>query len=177
MRISVITETAHGACSMCSRTQEVTRFTISTNHGVESTPWHCDRCLSQQGEVSVDIEPPPPPKSGPPSRRVQKASRRNERITADSLGGRTTPGSGNQPGMKGDVRVRGRFRIENKDSYSNQFILKTSILDKIRGECGGGETPAVVVTFMEKMTHRPLDRWAIIPFAQWEEIANAGRDR
>jgi hypothetical protein len=133
--------------------------------------------MTRKAEVSVDIEPPPPPKAGPPSKRIQKASRRNERITADRLGGRTQPGSGNQPGMKGDVRVRGRFRIENKDSYSNQFILKTSILDKIRGECGGGETPAVVVTFMEKMTHRPLDRWVIIPFAQWEEIANAGRDR
>lgn len=121
----------------------------------------------------MDIEPPPPPTAGPPSKRVKAASMRNELRTARGIGGRVQPGSGNQPGAKGDSRKRGEFRIENKDSYSNQFILKLNVLHKIMGECGIGEKPAVVVTFMEPHTFRPRERWVVIPHTDWENYANA----
>lgn len=71
------------------------------------------------------------------------------------------------------MRARGAFRVENKDSYSNQFIMKLGVLDKIRSECAFKEKPVLVVTFMEKITFRPRQRWACIPFEDWEEYANA----
>lgn len=172
MRVSVIPERVYESCA-CGFAGEVYRFTLSVGAGVETSSPICSICLDRQKEVTVDIVPPPPPPAGPPSRQVQKASRRNEARVAKGIGGRVQPGSGNQPGAKGDVRKRGEFRIENKDSYSNQYILTTKTLDKIRGECAFREKPVLVLTFMEKGSHRPRDRWAIVPYNDWEEHANA----
>jgi hypothetical protein len=172
MRVSVIPELLNGTCS-CGYVGEVYQFTLSVGHGVETSSPICSVCLDTQKEVAVDIVPPPPPPAGPPSRRMQKASRRNEAKVARGIGGRTQPGSGNQPGAKGDVRKRGEFRVENKDTYSNQYILTFAVLNKIRGECAFREKPALVLTFMEKGTDRPRDRWAIVPYNDWEEHANA----
>lgn len=172
MRVSVIPERGQGTCS-CGFIGEVYTFTLSTSAGVETSSPTCGECLNRDKEVVVDIVPPPPPPAGPPSRRVQKASRRNEAKVARGIGGRTQPGSGNQPGAKGDVRKRGEYLVENKDSYSNQYILTLAVLNKIRGECAFREKPALVLTFMEKGTDRPRDRWAIVPYNDWEEYANA----
>lgn len=172
MRVSVIPERVYEACA-CGFTGEVYKFTMTVGGQTETSAPVCAICLDRQKEVTVDIVPPPPPVGGPPSRRVQRAARRNEQHVADGIGGRRQPGSGNQPGAKGDVRKRGEYRIENKDSYSDQYILKLDVLDKIRGECATGEKPALVLTFMEKHTYRPRDRWAIIPYPVWEDYANA----
>lgn len=170
MRVSVIPERRTEACSKCGNWGLVFSYTITVGTSTETSPFLCVGC--EGGEAVVDLPPPPPIISSPPSKRVKAASMRNERLVAAGIGGRTQPGSGNQPGAKGDVRKRGEYRVENKDSYSSQFILKLAILDKIRGECGTGEKPALVLTFMEKNTHRPRERWAIIPYNDWESHAS-----
>jgi hypothetical protein len=172
MRVSVIPELFQGTCK-CGRTGDLYVFTLSVGLQTETSQPICPVCLDTEKEVAVDIAPPPPPTAGPPSKRVKMASKRNERLVAEGVGARVQPGSGNQPGAKGDSRLRGKLRIENKDSYSNQFILRLAVLHKIMGECGPGEKPAVVVTFMEPHTHRPRERWSIIPHTDWEEYVNA----
>lgn len=177
MRVSVAPESRHGLCSACHLAGMITIFTIMVGTSLESTPPLCAGCLRNQEEVTVDLEPPPPPQTTPPGRRVRKASQRQERRIAEAVGGRTQPGSGNQPGAKGDVRKRGEFRIEAKTSFSNQYILTRSTLDKIRGECDRAEKPALVLDFADKITHRRLDSWTVIPTSHWETLINApGQD-
>lgn len=173
MRISVMPEWQYNTrCPGCNIVRSVIKFTVLTPEGADTTEARCEDCLRTVGEVTVHIEKPPMDTKGPPSKRVKKASQRNERFIADSIGGRTQPGSGNQLGYKGDVRKRGQFRVEAKDSYSDQFILKLSTLHKISAECGIQEKPALIVTFVERHTHRTRERWAVVPFGQWEDMAN-----
>ena len=174
MRVSVIATRETGNCKNCGNWAFTASYTVTVGTSTETSPPLCVAC--EGGEAVVDLPPPPPVLTGPPGRRVKAASARNERRVAEGIGGRTQPGSGNQPGAKGDVRKRGAYRVENKDSYSNQFILRLAVLNKIRGECGTGEKPALVLTFMEKNTMRPRERWAIIPYPDWESHAS-GEDR
>lgn len=61
-------------------------------------------------------------------------SRRQERDTAETYGGKRTAGSGNQWRAKGDVRT-GRYLIENKRTDNTAGItLKFADLRKIEAE-------------------------------------------
>jgi len=167
-----------GICSKCSADGPVVSFTLSAGTGVEDTDRYCVRCLNADNEIVVDVVQAVIPTGGPPTRKMRKVSDRQERRIAESIGGRTQPGSGNQSGAKGDVRKRGEHRIEAKGVYSSQYILRRQVLDKIRGECDRKEQPALVLDFTDRPTGRVLDSWTIIPTAQWEELVNAaGKDR
>jgi hypothetical protein len=56
-----------------------------------------------------------------------KRSQRQERDWAESIGGRTTPGSGNTWSRKNDVRSD-RWSIELKTTAKKQFTLRSSEL-------------------------------------------------
>lgn len=105
-------------------------------------------------------------------KRLRKAATKQERRSAEALGGFRQTGSGARPGHKGDGRVKGRFRIENKFTTSKRYAVDLRELTKIRAECAGLETPVFEIEFKEPNTLRPLDRWVLVPRKEWEKLAN-----
>lgn len=80
----------------------------------------------------------------------QRASQRQERRAAASLGGRVTPASGatGSPSAKGDVRVRGEIRAECKTTSAASYSLKLAEWRKIQSEAGAfGEAPVMQIEF------------------------------
>lgn len=110
---------------------------------------------------------------GPSKQRLRKIATLQERETSEALGGYRQTGSGSRRGYKGDGRIFGRFRIENKFTQAKEFRLKLAELRKIRAECSGQEVPIFNVQFREEGTLRILDSWALIPWSEWEKRANA----
>lgn len=104
---------------------------------------------------------------GTPSRRMLKRARRTEKGIAEDVGGKQQKNSGALPWAKGDVRKKGELRIESKTTRSKQYTVTRRELDKIRGECGLGEKPAFVITFVNRGTLREEDKWVLIPYEDW----------
>lgn len=79
------------------------------------------------------------------ARTIRKATTKQERASASRLGGRRTPGSG-MLDEKGDGRVLGRFRIENKLSTHDRFRMTSDIWATLRHVAlNAGERPVVQV--------------------------------
>ena len=89
-------------------------------------------------------------------KKLNKASTHSvqqEQRVANVLNGYTTPasGAGNQ---KGDVRVKGKFRVECKATTKKEYLATLSVLDKIKQEAlSFGETPVLQVDFLDEHTY------------------------
>lgn len=127
-------------------------------------PLDLESGLGQQ--AVLEIPEPPPPRGI--STRLRKAARRAEVEVASDIGGRRQPGSGNQPGAKGDVRLRGAHRIEQKVTTSKSYRVTLKDLNKIRAEAQGKEKPAFIIKFLNPQL-RQEDRWVLVPYEDWYE--------
>jgi hypothetical protein len=174
VRVQVTPTVTDGICPKCSRHGPLVSYTVFIGQGFTETEPVCQDCL--ENHAIGEYEPPKLDSSGPPSRRVQRNSRKREVAIAEDIGGRRQPGSGNTPFMKGDVRLKGVCRIEHKDCYGLEFKAhRKELFDKIRAECSPGEQPTVVVTFRDKITHEILEAWAMEPYEVWVEKLNVPR--
>jgi hypothetical protein len=109
-------------------------------------------------------------------KRIRRLSAKQERRVAEALGGRAQRGSGSRIGYKGDGRVYGRFRIENKLTFADSYRVTLSDLHKIRSECAGRETPVFEVEFRER-NGAVRDAWVLVPHKDWERLVkNAPAD-
>lgn len=106
----------------------------------------------------------------------KKISMQQEETSAADLGGHRQTGSGSRIGYKGDGRVFGRFRIENKFSTGKEFRLKLADLRKIRAECAALEVPVYDVQFRDAGTLKVIDHWALVPWSEWKKRANVQAD-
>lgn len=111
------------------------------------------------------------PTSGRPNRRpsnkgIRRRSRRQELQLAEEAGGRTQKGSGSLPWAKGDVRRKGKFRAECKQTRSRSFTVTRTILNKIRSECDFDEVPVLDVEFLGP-GGRTEERYVVIPYEDW----------
>ncbi len=165
-----------GTCTECGiqYVQENTVMVYASGGGLEiaAGPW-CMQCLQHKRLVEVVVL-----EGGakPPSRAVKKKSRKQEQEIAEDIGGTAQKGSGNQPGYKGDVRKRGKYRIEAKLTEAKSYTIKREILDKIRSECAGLEKPAVVIDFVDR-NQTTEDRWVVIPYDDFLERVHAADHR
>lgn len=168
-----ILPTSHGAakCNNCEVWREVTFvFTVSAVGGCDIAGPICLHCLSQGAALFALIEPPDlSPGRKPPSRRIRKRTDKEEQELADLSGGRRQKGSGAIPYLKGDFHRKGVYRGESKSVFGKSPSWTLDELTKIRGEAAWGEVPVLVTTFMDKHTHAVKERWATIPFENWQE--------
>lgn len=104
------------------------------------------------------------------AKRIKRVSVAQERRSAESMGGRRQSGSGAKNHARGDGRVPGKFRFENKFTTAASFSMKLKDLRKLRSECAGLEQPVFEVEFREKPTMRVLDRWVLIDRKYWEQL-------
>jgi len=105
-----------------------------------------------------------------PTKTNKARSKKQEKRIATSFGGRVQPASGALAGAKGDVRVRGKLRMEMKLTSKKAYRVSYEDLVKIRSECGLGEQPVFCVDFVDGNTGRTKDSWALIPMAFFEEL-------
>ena len=141
---------------------ETTKITTSIN------------CLVKDG-VHFSLQKPPAPWMGPSKQRLRRVATQQERKT-EALGGHRQSGSGSRVGYKGDGRVIGRYRIENKFRTAKSYRVDLAELRKIRAECQGTETPVFDIEFREKGTLEVLDNWVLIPRTTFEELNAASDD-
>lgn len=129
-------------------------------------PYQCSGCGEDLGKFGYK------PRRGKTD--AQKRSRQQEKKAAKRTGGRLTPGSGNQPGAKGDVRVLGSARIECKCTTAMSFRLKLEDLMKIERAGESGENPILEIEFQGVHPNR---RYVVLPGWLYDHYASLSGDR
>lgn len=162
-----LVETGPGICILHSHCCYVKRMSARVN-GVPTD--HEDRCAQ-----CFDLAGWPPTslmtgaeetKRGPeaPSRATKRRSRRQEDSVAEDLGGRRQKASGAMKGAKGDVRLKGKARVECKLTTKDSYRVTLQELSKIRGEAAFPEVPVMMLEFVEKASGKGFERWAVVPW-------------
>lgn len=103
-----------------------------------------------------------------------KRWRRTEERIADDLGGHAQPGSGNQANYRGDVRVHGFLRVQEKTVQQRRSTsLKLDDWEEVRDQAlRTGETPAMVFRFVEG------NHWlAVIDYDEFVELMQMKKER
>jgi hypothetical protein len=178
MRVSVSISVVEGTCSRCgTENVPVIPFCIVVDdHGGDADPL-CGGCLFYREGLRVDVTmqdlAPGPASRRKGLRKARKVSQQQERDIAEELRGRTQPGSGNQRGAKGDVRVHGKLRVEAKFTTAGSYSLHLDDLYKIAGECGVGEKPVLVIDYRESGTSKLKDRFAVVHFQDLKDLLHA----
>ena len=180
MRLSLSLEAfPNRNCSRCGAKDVVTlSFTAITDEHTGDAPELCLRCACQGGTVDVPLTV----LAKRPSRRkafkkAKKTSLKQEVEVCELLGARTQPGSGNQPGAKGDGRRKGELRIEAKFTKARSYSLKLEELDKLMGEAAQGELPVFVIDYLDPGTSKLRDRYAVLPFSDAQELIELRREK
>jgi len=132
---------------------------------------HCNACMLNSPHAGW-MNPPKIPTGGPPTERMKRTSKRQEKRVAAGVGAQTSLASGAMASDKSDARIRGVLRIENKFTYGTTFALSRQILTKIRSECVGRETPMLQIEFKDRATNKTQDAWACVPYQDWEKLFN-----
>jgi hypothetical protein len=112
----------------------------------------------------------PKEKSRVSAKRQRRTSMKREDAVAQVLGGRRQKGSGSVASLKGDVRVRDKFRVEHKHTRAGSYRVTQNELSKIRGECTGLEIPLFIIEFLEKATGRLQDSWTMIETHHFQKL-------
>lgn len=171
LQVKLIADQSLNGCANCRRVDTTYVFHVFALGGSDVTEAFCVRCLAEGVELTALIEPPDlSPGRRPPSKKLVKRTRREERELASDAGGRRQVASGALPGLKGDGYLRGVARWDSKMCFSKTVSWNFDDLVKIRGEAAFGEIPAIITAFTDKHTHQVRERWVTIPYETWEEI-------
>lgn len=152
-------------CSNCGRTRETTRYTIRQGDALLQQFKLCDACQDKGFAIQFNPKRASAERAGERKRRI-RISRKLEKGVAEDLGGRTTPGSGNQD-TKADIRKVDEWRIEHKytESTKGYRVLVEDLSAVIKHANMAGEWPALVLNF------RRLGRqFTILPYELFLEI-------
>lgn len=112
----------------------------------------------------------------PSAKRIKRASMKQETRVAEDMGGRRQSGSGAVACKRGDGRVIGKYRIENKLKLTKGIRITREELSKIRSECEHGEVPLFEVDFADRTTLRVEDRWILVPYDHWKKVSGEADD-
>ena len=146
-------------CSSCGRVRETTRYTLRQGEVELQQFLLCDKC--QDAGYVINFEPKRPSTTTVKDRRRRiKISRQLEQGVAEDIGGRTTPGSGNQD-VKADIRKMGEWRLEHKftDSMKGYRVLIDDLAAVVRHANLAGEWPGLIINF-----RRLKRQFAIVPY-------------
>lgn len=125
------------------------------------------------GELHAMYTPKPEAKLKKISAKKNKrASIAQENEVMEALGGRRQAGSGAVGHLKGDGRVRDKYRVEIKYTRTKGYSVTRDELSKIRGECSATEEPLFVIDFVDPETGGSADRWVLVPFHHFRKLDN-----
>ena len=102
-----------------------------------------------------------------------KHSPEQEAKWARELEGKVTPGSGSG-NVKGDVRVKGLVRLENKTTDKKSFSLTREIIEKIEhAALNNNEIPFIQIDFIDPINGQLIHELAVVPTYVLRDILNA----
>lgn len=127
-----------------------------------------------QKPITIRLEEPQAPI--PSAKRIKKLTAKQEERVASDMGGHRQKGSGAVRWRKGDGRVKGLYRIENKMRFTKGITITREDLNKIRGECSIGEVPLFQVDFACRSTGRVEDSWIVVPYEHWKKVIGETSD-
>ena len=107
----------------------------------------------------------------PEKESVKRRSLKTEARIARELGGRTTPGSGNQgwPSGKGDI-AHPKFMVECKETEGSRIGVNPKVLRKLFQESAAvGKDPVLVLTALGMPEPIPKD-WVCVPLEVFKAI-------
>lgn len=177
--LNAVTEIVNVPCSMCQKNDfPVVQTHIFGKNGISETRPFCTDCIENMHGVKHDVSIDEFEFEDDEGRTVRKRFKENKKISvaqevdlAEELGGRVQKASGALAGSKGDVRVKGKYRIEAKFTKANSYKLLLDDLYKIISECGAGEKAVFVIDFVEK-TGKLKDRFAVTYWEDFKELTN-----
>lgn len=176
MHVQVITEPGNDNCQVCGNLTDGVRIHIFSTDTGAAGPFYCYDCLgATDRKAEVELELPETEDEGRKKslRAQKKRSREQELEIAEELGGQMQRASGALSGSKGDIRKKGVVRVEAKYTEAGSYSLRLEELHKISSECHGTEKPVFVVDFVEKLTKRLVDRYAVVHFDDLKEWMDA----
>jgi hypothetical protein len=146
-------------CSGCGRVRETTRYEIRQGEQQLQEFLVCDACQDAGYVVKFQVHRPSTTTKSERKKRI-KISRKLEQGVAADIGGRTTPGSGNQD-TKGDIRKIDEWRLEHKftDSVKGYRLLVDSLSTVVHHANLAGEWPGLVINF-----RRLKRQFVVIPY-------------
>lgn len=168
-------------CSQCGGVEFVISLNVFSDTSSDGPPPICAKCLCRPGGIEMKLALKAPDvevTKHKTLRQQKKRSKEQEKEIAEELGAWTQPGSGNKAYAKGDVRKKGKFRVEAKYTGAESYSLQHQDIEKIMAECTGLEKGVLVVDFVDKITLRTKDRFAVIHFGDLKELLDgAGQHR
>ena len=105
----------------------------------------------------------------------KKISKRQEKKTANDIGGRVTPASGAGKWQKGDVRAVD-IRVECKTTEKASYNLKRETLVKIEVEAHEDEIPVLALEFIDP-NYTMSTEFYVVSKAWFLELLKAYRER
>lgn len=182
MQVRLSVSAAEGTCSQCGAGPLlIIPFQLIVDDHIGEAGALCQGCLFDPEGTRVDVTMVPLDDSKPnykkTFRAAKKLSQKQEQSIADELNeiygkgkARVQPGSGNQPGKKGDIRACDLVRVEAKYTTAESFSLKLEELYKIAGECSHGELAVFAIDYLERGTSKLMDRFAVLSFHTLKEL-------
>jgi len=98
-------------------------------------------------------------------------SSRQERFNARNVGGRLTANSGAGQD-KGDVKVRGLLREEDKTTEKASYVLRLADLQKIAAAAQGDEIPIMRISFEDRLDQQ----YVVMPSDWFQQLFNLHRE-
>jgi hypothetical protein len=142
-------------CDNCGYLKEVK--TSADILQLKNTAWLCPRCGTKTTKEVRKTE----------ATYQQKVSRVQEKGAEKRYGARRQAASGALGGVKGDLRIPGKLRVECKTTEAKSFSLKLSELEKIEREASFGELPVFEVEFR---TAQPAKRYVVLPYWVYDTL-------
>ena len=175
LHVTITPEQVDGACMYCGWSTKVHRVFIEAGEHSGTSPELCNVCLNQHmGIIHAILEAPEKPSGAhPPTKAVRRAVLKQAKDMVALAGGQIQKASGAMVGAKGDHRVPGVIRGEQKLTTKRSRVIKREELDKIRGECLNGEKPYFHLRFVHPVTLAAEDDWVLIPLEDWEHAKHA----
>lgn len=120
----------------------------------------CNRVSSAVDEVQHDYK-----------RSTRRRSDRQERHNARGVGGRVTANSG-AGRDKGDVKVPGLLREEDKTTGKTSYVLKLDELRKVAAAARGDEIPIMRIAFEDDLDQQ----FVVIPNGWFQQLFTVYRE-
>jgi hypothetical protein len=129
--------------------------------GVSEAPtgrgYVCKACLIQFGDSHER-------KRLPKRETTRGRSSRQERFNARGLGGELTANSG-AGRDKGDIKIRGVLREEDKTTVRASFVLQRADLRKVAAAAQGDEIPVMRISFEDNLR----EQYVVVP-GDWFDL-------
>lgn len=115
--------------------------------------------------------PRPARKRGSYGASTRKRSNRQEGHNARDVGGRVTANSG-AGRDKGDVKLPGLLREEDKTTRGRSYVLKLDDLRKVAAAAVGDEIPTMCISFEDDLSQQ----YVVLPRAWFQQLFNLYRE-